>query len=1465
MAANVGSMFQYWKRFDLQQLQRELDATATLLANRQDESEQSRKKLIDQSREFKKNTPEDLRKQVAPLLKSFQAEIDALSKRSKEAEAGFLNVYKRLIDVPDPAPALDLGQQLQLKVQRMHDIETENQKLRETLEEYNKEFAEVKNQEVTIKALKEKIREYEQTLKAQAESIALEKEQQLQNDFAEKERKFQEAQLSTSSKLDEAEIKVQTLQTALEKTQSELFDLKTKYDEETAAKADEIEMIMTDLERANQRAEVAQKEAETFKEQLSSTNTPLLQSVQIQKAPDMEKSAEVMARSGLEAELSAKEREIAQLVEDVKRLQASLSKLRESSASQISQLEQQLNTKNGTLKQLEEKLKGQADYEEVKKELTILKSMEFAPSEGANSQDAAKPLEILLLEKNRSLQSENATLRITNSDLSGSARRKGKDQHECLRPATLPASPPSQLLRNAGEHASNTNGTHHFSPTGLSQDFFSSSLAHSTPLASTGKFALNSLLQRQLMQSFYSKAMQEAGSTNILFSPGPYSTNSVSSQSPLQQQSPDVNGMAPSPSQSESAGSISEGEEMDTAEIARQVKEQLIKHNIGQRIFGHYVLGLSQGSVSEILARPKPWNKLTVRGKEPFHKMKQFLSDEQNILALRSIQGRQRENPGQNLNRLFQEVPKRRNGSEGNITTKIRTQESGSDEAIKSILEQAKRELQVQKTAEPAQPHSACNSGNSDDAIRSILKQARREMEAQQAAFEPVLKSESLSPADISILSPKLISTSAVSSGSSYAPLVLSLKKHSSVLASNISSLQNYTGIKREPRDNPTLEMHGIAESHQNIRHVKSELIRGGVWKDSWWSTVQHDRRSTAPLEDIKTEEANSIKEKFTSHNRVDHCQQQGTTSSEYWKEWPKAESPYSQNSELSMTGASRSETPQNSPLPSSPILSLSKPTKPIVPPLTPEQYEVYMYQEVDTIELTRQVKEKLAKNGICQRIFGEKVLGLSQGSVSDMLSRPKPWSKLTQKGREPFIRMQLWLNGDLGQSVLPLQGQQEQALQSMTPPLDSLQDGCESSECTPKTSTSCSPAPDSPMSSSESVKSLTELVQQPCPAIEASKDSKAQECSDPPSCDSQPTTPLPLSGHSALSIQELVAMSPELDTYGITKRVKEVLTDNNLAYMKRRHSSVSESQPCEPPSVGIEYSQSCSPQPQHQLKKPRVVLAPEEKEALKRAYQQKPYPSPKTIEELAGQLNLKTSTVINWFHNYRSRIRRELFIEEIQAGQSGAGDSPSTRSIRAVNSSEGDSCDGIDTEGTSEGKPGCSETEECLGAKTRPQGGATDSAFEDGEPFPDGRSEKSESLHLARECLEKDEDGRLKLQCRSSLSGSQSSRDLPDTMPSCAREGDASTSSSALPGESVHKSKEYSEKLCSVPSTSSTSSHILQKGNSIQSFFSFSEATSLKNTPDNTLRKKKAANLNNIIHRLEKVASREEPNEWEF
>uniref|UniRef100_A0A7N8YGT5 Protein CASP n=1 Tax=Mastacembelus armatus TaxID=205130 RepID=A0A7N8YGT5_9TELE len=369
MAANAGSMFQYWKRFDLQQLQKELDATATQLANRQDESEQSRKKLIDLSREFKKNTPEDLRKQVAPLLKSFQGEIDALSKRSKEAEAAFLNVYKKIIDVP----------------------------------------------EVTIKALKEKIREYEQSLKNQAENLAQEKQLQLHNDYAEKERKLQESQDSMSSRLEEAEHKAQSLQTGT----SPLSLYRPGYSDKMAALS--LRMKWCWLENIYYiRAEAAEREAESLRQQLSLSNQSQQLSSPAKADPDTEQAAGVASHSSVEAELRAKERETAQLVEDVQRLQASLTKLRETTSSQITQLEQQLSSKTAVLKELEEKLQKQADYEEVKKELSYYEksNFNFHFSRPLN-QDSSKPLEVLLLERNRSLQSESAALRIANTDLSG--------------------------------------------------------------------------------------------------------------------------------------------------------------------------------------------------------------------------------------------------------------------------------------------------------------------------------------------------------------------------------------------------------------------------------------------------------------------------------------------------------------------------------------------------------------------------------------------------------------------------------------------------------------------------------------------------------------------------------------------------------------------------------------------------------------------------------------------------------------------------------------------------------------------------------------------------------------------------------------------------------------------------------------------------------------------------------------
>jgi len=63
---------------------------------------------------------------------------------------------------------------------------------------------------------------------------------------------------------------------------------------------------------------------------------------------------------------------MAQLVEDNRRLQATIGKLRDTTSSQTARLEEELLSKTRSLDILQEKMSAQSDYEEVKRELRSL-------------------------------------------------------------------------------------------------------------------------------------------------------------------------------------------------------------------------------------------------------------------------------------------------------------------------------------------------------------------------------------------------------------------------------------------------------------------------------------------------------------------------------------------------------------------------------------------------------------------------------------------------------------------------------------------------------------------------------------------------------------------------------------------------------------------------------------------------------------------------------------------------------------------------------------------------------------------------------------------------------------------------------------------------------------------------------------------------------------------------------------
>jgi hypothetical protein len=81
-------------------------------------------------------------------------------------------------------------------------------------------------------------------------------------------------------------------------------------------------------------------------------------------------------------------------------------------------------------------------------------------------------------------------------------------------------------------------------------------------------------------------------------------------------------------------------EPLDTTYVSNIVRKILAQHNIGQRVFARCILSLSQGTVSELLSKPKPWSKLTEKGKESYRKMWSWANSEESILTLKSISPR---------------------------------------------------------------------------------------------------------------------------------------------------------------------------------------------------------------------------------------------------------------------------------------------------------------------------------------------------------------------------------------------------------------------------------------------------------------------------------------------------------------------------------------------------------------------------------------------------------------------------------------------------------------------------------------------------------------------------------------------------------------------------------------------------------------------------------------------------------
>lgn len=142
--------------------------------------------------------------------------------------------------------------------------------------------------------------------------------------------------------------------------------------------------------------------------------------------------------------------------------------------------------------------------------------------------------------------------------------------------------------------------------------------------------------------------------------------------------------------------SFSSFEPINTADIAQKVRDLLSVHNIGQRVFAKFILGLSQGTVSELLSKPKHWDKLTEKGRESYRKMYTWSCSEQSINKLKAISPRKGNKDNYFYNQNGMITGNGMGGSSSNINnTGCVKEDAATEERIAQILNEAQKQMKA--------------------------------------------------------------------------------------------------------------------------------------------------------------------------------------------------------------------------------------------------------------------------------------------------------------------------------------------------------------------------------------------------------------------------------------------------------------------------------------------------------------------------------------------------------------------------------------------------------------------------------------------------------------------------------------------------------------------------------------------------------------------------------------------------
>ncbi|KAL6862336.1 CASP C terminal domain-containing protein [Trichoderma novae-zelandiae] len=404
-----------WRNVDLTSLISNLDNTASEIVTYQRDSTVQRKELAQKTKDFRKLDDATKLTEMKGLLKAYQTFIDLLTNHSKSVNSAFLKAYSSLSEAPDPYPLLEASvDSMLVSEDTLPKVTQENQHLQKSVAKLT---AQLEDSESRLQSERAARRELEDNL----------------------ENKVKEVETSWIAVLDEKkdnwEAKERTLEEKVANQERLLSEVKANYEvnqrlgkasgddqdgQRTQALNAELEMLHADLERTSSRlAEVEARNEQMRLELAQAKSSQQTQSTSLEDDPGYmrmrsENSSLVRKLEAARVEKEGFKRQLDSKLRSMEREVALLKEERES---------------------LKAKVDKWADYEEVKQELEVLKSIEFSTGdddEAAQEIDGAASkgdtLEKLLLARNKKLNDELTILRVSHQDL----QRRLEDMQEEL-------------------------------------------------------------------------------------------------------------------------------------------------------------------------------------------------------------------------------------------------------------------------------------------------------------------------------------------------------------------------------------------------------------------------------------------------------------------------------------------------------------------------------------------------------------------------------------------------------------------------------------------------------------------------------------------------------------------------------------------------------------------------------------------------------------------------------------------------------------------------------------------------------------------------------------------------------------------------------------------------------------------------------------------------------------------------